>query len=79
MDKAIFLVKGSILIKVLVKALETVEVGGKLPFLFLFIFSLAKLNLFKDSFNTTMYLSNSLSKINQLQESEMKPTDWTLS
>ena len=54
MDKAIFFVKGSLL----VKALEAIKVRGKLPFLNtckLFSF-LEKHNFLKDSCNTTLYL-----------------------
>ena len=56
--KAIFFVKGSILIKVLVKDLEALEVGGKSPFFkyLSIIFFLAKLNFLKDYCNTTLYL-----------------------
>ena len=54
MGKAIFFVKGSLLVKVLVKALEAVEVMGKSPFsntcqIFSF---LAKHIFLKDSFAT---------------------------
>ena len=58
MGKAIFFVKGSLLVKVLVKALEAVEVMGKSPFsntcqIFSF---LAKHIFLKDYFNTMLYL-----------------------
>ena len=54
MDKAIFFVKGSLL----VKALEAIKVRGKLPFFeyLSIIFFLAKHNFLKDSCNTTLYL-----------------------
>ena len=54
-----FLQKGSLLIKVLVKALEAVEAGGKSPFFKYMstIFFFGKTNFFlKDSFTTTLYL-----------------------
>ena len=58
MGKAIFVAKGSLLINILVKPLEAVEVGGKLPFfkLLSIIVFLATHNFLKDSSKTTLYL-----------------------
>ena len=58
MGKAIFFVKGSLLIKVLVKVLEAVEAGQKLPFFkyLSIIFFFVRTYFLKDSFNTTLYL-----------------------
>ena len=58
MGKAIFFVKGSLLVEVLVKALEAVKVGGKSPFVKYPILNklfslLAKHNFLKDSCNKT--------------------------
>ena len=44
------------MIKLIFKALEAVEVGGKSLFLKYLFFFLAKLNSFEDYFNTTLYL-----------------------
>ena len=59
MGKAILFVKGSLLIKVLVKALEAVEVGGEIAVFQIpvkyFLF-LAKHNFLKDSCNAILYL-----------------------
>ena len=58
MDKAIFFVKGSVLILVPFKAWEAIEAGKKLLFFLnkckLFFF--AKLNFLKDSYTTALYL-----------------------
>ena len=48
-------VKGSLLVEVLVKALEAVEVRGKSPFFNYFLFW-QNITFLKDSFNTTLYL-----------------------
>ena len=67
MGKAIFFVKGSLLVKVLVKALEAVEVGGKSPF-----FKYLSVVGFYWILTYIWYIL--LCKIAQLQESEMRLT-----
>ena len=58
MGKAIFFTKGSLLIKVFVKVLEVIKVGGEIAVFQItvnyFLF-LAKHNFFKDSCKTTLY------------------------
>ena len=91
MGKAIFFVKGSLLTSVPVKALEAAEAGQKLQFFKYMstIFLFGKTKFFEIFFhhNTipvgfywilTYIWSISLCKIAQLQESEMRPTGWTL-
>ena len=58
MCKAISCVKGPLLIKTLVKALEAIEVGGKLTFFQIpvKIWIFGKIRFLEDSSNTTLYL-----------------------
>ena len=92
MDKAIFFVKGSLLMWVPVKALEAVQAGQKSP-LFKYmstIFFFGKTKFFESFFYhnilpvgfyfiLTYIWSISLCKISKLQDSEMRPTGWALS
>ena len=59
MGKAVFFVKGSLFIQVLVKALEAVETGQKSLFFFKYmstIFFFGKTEYLKESFTTTLHL-----------------------